>query len=286
MHACGTGAAVILNAHRSETGSTVATTPGSSSSRLPRSELRLATTVVAPVRCRRDDYAFLPEAALGGLNCSGTTTTAITQVDPLAVALELEAQVAPPDVKIGMNPARGLVAVPTWFWVDGYDGKVLSAAKPAVEQYQTCQGVAQRDAGGAVALGVDRRPSMQQSCTIDTSTFLVEVRLWPEQFAWDFGDGTSEQIACRDQGNCTDGLGQRYVDADHPSSVQHPYQWSSLGANGSSDAYSVQVLVTFAAEYRVSLNGADGGWGGLPERTLGWSASHQVQEAQAVLTGH
>ena len=79
--------------------------------------------------------------------------------------------------------------------------------------------------------------------------------------------------------------GRADVDAFHQSTVQHPYVWSSLGVNGGADAYTIKLAINFAAEYRVSINGNDqGGWHGLSARELTWTASHQVQEAQAVLT--
>jgi hypothetical protein len=134
-------------------------------------------------------------------------------------------------------------------------------------------------------LGPDGRPAVHQQCAEDQTTFDIDVRLWPGRFAWDFGDRHGRQIACRGLGDCGDALGQPFVDAAHPSPVQHPYVWSSLGANGERDAYTVRLGITFSAEYRVAVDGSSSGWRSLPQRQLGWSASHQVQEAQAVLTG-
>ena len=115
--------------------------------------------------------------------------------------------------------------------------------------------------------------------------FDVAVRLWPNHYGWDFGDKHGKDIACAWQADCGDALGQPYVDVFHPSPIQHPYVWSSLGINGALDAYTIRLDITFAAEYQVRVNGQDlGGWRGLPPRTLTWTTSHQVQEAQAVLT--
>ena len=113
----------------------------------------------------------------------------------------------------------------------------------------------------------------------------VDVRLWPKQYVWDFGDNHGTEIACGGQGDCGGALGTPFVDLTHPSPIQHPYVWSSLRVNGVADAYTVKLGITFAADYRVSVNGRDqGGWGNLQDRQLTWTASHQVQEAQAVLT--
>ena len=80
---------------------------------------------------------------------------------------------------------------------------------------------------------------------------------------------------------------QVFVDSSHPSPIQHPYIWSSLGVNGSQDAYTVKLGITFAAQYRVTVSGngaGTNGWRSLQERELSWTTSHRVQEAQAVLT--
>jgi hypothetical protein len=244
--------------------------------------LRANGVLVVPIYCRRDDYLFLPPTSLGGLPCVGVPAT--DHFDPLPLALRMEAELPPPYLHIGMNPGRGMVAVPTWFWVEGYDGGMLSQSETVLEAREECHFVAVRDDRGSPVLDVDRRPKVRRSCTVETTTFVVDVRLWPTRFAWDFGDGHGREIVCPDQGECADALGQPYVDSTHPSPVQHPYRWSSLGVNGAQDAYTINLGITFGAQYRVSVNGWGDGWRGLSERPLTWSASHQVQEAQAVLT--
>jgi hypothetical protein len=225
---------------------------------------------------------FLPPTSIGGLPCADVPSQ--DRIDPLALALEMEAQLPPPDLRIGMNPARGMVAVPTWFWVDGYDGGVLSQSEQVLESHEECHLVANRDETGHAVLGSDGRPQTHQDCTVKSSTFTIDVRLWPGRFAWDFGDSHGREVACPGMGDCGDALGQPFMDMAHPSPVQHPYRFSSLGINGAQDAYTIRLGVTFNADYRVSVDGAGGGWRDLPGRVLTWTANHQVQEAQAVLT--
>jgi hypothetical protein len=235
-----------------------------------------------PIYCRRDDYLFVPPSSLGGLPCVGVPSQ--ERFDPYPVAVQMAAQLPPPELRIGMNPTLGMVAVPTWFWVEGYDGGTLSQSETVRESHEVCHLVAVRDANGQVILDANGRPRTRRECTVDGSTFVVDVRLWPNRFAWDFGDDHGRSIACAGQGDCGDALGQPFVDSQHPSPVQHPYRWSSLGANGAQDAYTIRLGITFGAQYRVTVNGSSGGWQSLPTRDLSWSASHQVQEAQAVLT--
>jgi hypothetical protein len=236
-----------------------------------------------PIYCRRDDYMFLPPNALGGLPC--VAVAADEHVDPLALALRMENALPPPALRIGMNPTRGMVNVPTWFWVEGYDGGTLAQAETVLEQHTSCHLVPERGDDGVPLLGSDGRPRTRQACTLESTRFGVQVRLWPQVYVWDFGDQHAQTITCAGRGECGQALGAPFVDPSQPSPIQHPYGWSSLGVNGSADAYTIQLGITFAAEYRVSIDGQDqGGWRRLPSRTLTWSAPHQVQEAQAVLT--
>jgi hypothetical protein len=205
--------------------------------------------------------------------------------DPVPLAVRMAAELPPPDLRIGMNPAKGLVHVPTWFWVEGYDGAPLAQSQTVVQAHQVCHLVTERGSDGLALLGEDGRPRTQPACTTQATLFRVEVRLWPSHYAWDFGDQHGQDIACAGLGACPEALGLPYREGRHASPIQHPYRWSSLGVNGAADAYLVHLAITFAADYRLSIDGRDqGGWHSLPARTLTWSASHQVQEAQAVLT--
>jgi hypothetical protein len=235
-----------------------------------------------PIFCRRDDYMFVPPTSLGGLPCASVSRD--DHINPHELALQMEAQLPPPDLRIGMNPAKGMVNVPTWFWVEGYDGGTLSESETVLEAHEKCHFVVLRDAGGVPALDVDGRPRTNRECTVETTTFTIDVKLWPSHFVWDFGDKHFNNISCAGQGDCGTALGVPFVDSAHPSPVQHPYTWSSLGVNGDQDAYTIKLGITFGAQYRVAVNGSSGGWSSLPERVLGWTATHKVQEAQAVLT--
>jgi hypothetical protein len=245
------------------------------------------SVVSIPIFCRRDDYLFLPPAALGGLPCLSVPRD--QSFDPYPLAVRMAAELPPPDLRIGMNPALGMVRVPTWFWVEGYDGGLLSQSESVLEAHERCQLVAVRDENRQPVLEEDGRPRVRRECTVDSTTFTVDVRLWPGRFQWDFGDNHSRSIGCPGQGDCGDALGQMFIDSRHPSPIQHPYVWSSLGVNGGQDAYTVKLGISFAAQYRITVSGSGGsggtnGWRSLPERELSWTASHKVQEAQAVLT--
>jgi hypothetical protein len=235
------------------------------------------------VYCRRDDYAFLPPLAAGGLPCQLPTTRGGR--DPQAIALGLWAELPLPQLQLGMNPQLGLVAVPTWFWVAGYDGAPLPLAQTLLLPRQACQPVVERDARGAVALDSQGHPSSHEACRTRYDSLTVEVVAWPARYEWDFGDQQGVPIGCAGQGACGAGLGRPYTDPRSPSPITHTYQWTSLGQPGPAEAYTVRLAIHFGAHYRFSLNGqAMTSWQPLPERQLAVAASHRVQEAQAVLT--
>lgn len=227
---------------------------------------------------------FLPPGALSGISCLSVPST--SHFDAHALAAQLAAQVPPPDLRIRMNPEKGMVRIPTWFWVEGYDGGTINSAETVREDDTTCHTVPVRGASGLAELDDSGTPRTRTECHTDTTIFDVEVRLFPTQFAWDFGDKQFRQLSCKGIGDCADALGLPFIDSLHDSPIQHPYLLSSLGTNGAADAYTVTLGITFGAEYRWSANGRDqGGWHSLDSRALAWSAAHQVQEAQAVLTG-
>lgn len=81
-------------------------------------------------------------------------------VDPVAVAQSLLGLVPLPSVSVGANPGVGLAGMPSWFWVDGYDGSALY---------------------GSETLG----------------SITVEVEITPERYDWSFGDGANLVTASR-----------------------------------------------------------------------------------------
>lgn len=82
-------------------------------------------------------------------------------IAPIDLNAEVERFLPIPDITIQANPDRGLVAVPSWFWIEGYDGEVLYAA---------------------VALG---------------EFTVVEVELWATSYDWEFGNGATLRTTSR-----------------------------------------------------------------------------------------
>jgi hypothetical protein len=190
-----------------------------------------------------------------------------------------------PSLRLNMNPRRGMVAVPTWFWVEGYNGDVIPLENTLTVTHRECRWVVEGGADGFPVLDDNGAPISRRECQIISDSLTVEVRVWPKTFVWSFGDEHGQTIPCRDIAACPQGIGLPYVNARTPSPIAHTYTWSSLGANGAADAYTIGLEITFGAQHRFSTNGvSSSGWESLGDRSLGWTESHQVQEAQAVLT--
>jgi hypothetical protein len=163
-----------------------------------------------------------------------------------------------------MNPRLGLVAVPTWFWVqpDTYRGQELSASDNLVVTHEDCQLVPQLDPVTGELSGT------QKHCATTADTYRVQVSLVDPTFQWDFGDGS------RRPGS----LGQPYP---QPSDVRHAYANSSLQT---ATGYPIALTVTWAATYSVTGPVNISGTLAPTTRTYG-PFPHPVREAQAVLTG-
>jgi hypothetical protein len=238
---------------------------------------------IGRVFCRRDDYAFLPPQSTAGIPCESTARG--NMPDPSQVARSMFDQLELPSLRLNMNPRRGMVAVPTWFWVEGYNGDVIPLLDTLVFTHEECHRLVERDDSGQAVLDDAGSPVTRRECQTISDSLTVEVRVWPRTFVWSFGDSKGRVIQCSDAANCPQGVGLPFTDVHTPSPIAHAYHWSSLGANGLADAYTVGLGITFGAQYRFSINGSSrDGWDGLADRTLAWSTSHQVQEAQAVLT--
>jgi hypothetical protein len=110
--------------------------------------------------------------------------------DPHEVAVYLLTHMPLPAIKLRMNPTLGMVAMPGWFWVDGYNGD-------PIQQSRT----------------VTLPPPAPG---LPPTSFTVTVRIWPSKYDWSFGDGASVE---------THSLGKPYP---AESDITHTYQFSSL----------------------------------------------------------
>jgi hypothetical protein len=99
-----------------------------------------------------------------GTPTSGTGNVAASApivIDPRVVAANVLQHIPLPNVRLSMNPSLGLVALPGWFWAEGYDGAPF---------------------GGSASL----------------TGLTVAVQVRPSSYTWNFGDGAT--LASQDLG--------------------------------------------------------------------------------------
>lgn len=191
-----------------------------------------------------------PQGGAGGGQRPGADVI-IGGIAAREIAVDVIQHVPFPEIGVRMNPAVGLVAVPGWFWVEGYDGRPFGGRESRDIPPEIGDDVPLTQ----VPAGDPRRRG---------GTLTVEVRIWPQRYEWDFGDGT--RVESRS-------LGQAYP---QESEVRHTYQYSSARTPG---GFRVRLTVEFGAEYRV--NGGPPQPMAVARRT--YEAAHRVQEIQTVL---
>ena len=209
-----------------------------------------------PAATPSDTQPAAPAGTTGAAEVAGVQTAppaggTAAAIDPREVAVEVLHEVPLPDIQVRMNPDTGLVALPAWFWVEGYDGGAIPRSRTV-------------DVPPVVEIDVPLNVVPANDARRRGRTFTVEVTIRPTSYDWSFGDGGS---------SVSRSLGRRYP---QESDVQHTYESSSLRAGGT---FPVRLTVAFAAEFRVDGGPAQT----LPPTQRTYSAMYRVQEIQSVL---
>src|SRR5207244_3864084 len=87
--------------------------------------------------------------AIGGWTFSTPTTAPVTtafapvgpvpHIDAWALAVSSEHEAPPPPVVLRANPDPGVVAIPSWFWVAGYNGQTITHSKTQHASHSECR---------------------------------------------------------------------------------------------------------------------------------------------------
>jgi hypothetical protein len=164
-----------------------------------------------------------------------------------------------PPIALNVNPVRGIVHVPDWYWASGYDGRPRTATRTYSLPWSR-QGTPIRDPETGEVIGETPGSS-------GTYTLTITVRYRPGRYRWDFGDG-----AILDTGS----LGRPYPTA---SDVQHAYQWSSVDQPKGS--YTYGLFIDWVGDWQVS--GDATGSGTLEPRQSSYQAQQEMRDLQQVL---
>lgn len=182
-------------------------------------------------------------------------------IDVAGASRAMVQEVRLPDITIRTNPLQGVVAIPTWYWVDGYDGDTLSDTRTLSESHEEVRDVEVPALDGGPA------QISQETRTVRTTT-TVSIRVAPVEYSWNFGDGTTGQ-----QLSGPEGLGTPFRGANWPSTVQHTYDYSSIDfASG----FPIQLTVRFSVA--VQVNG--GQWNRLDDIVKTYGSSYLVRQVQ------
>lgn len=186
--------------------------------------------------------------------------TRVVQLDPRALALNVEHELGFPPIALKVNPDPGLAQLESWFWAQNYSGEIRARSGTSSETHTEC-----------------RLNNGNLECQPVSNSITVDLRQIPTRYAWDFGDRRTAQDGHLSAFTTSDGLGHAYTDPHMPSSVQHKYVESSLkffDAGG----FPISLRITWDAAFRV--NG--GGWQGLDPITGTFESRHQVRESWPV----
>lgn len=158
---------------------------------------------------------------------------------------------------VHQNPVIGVTRVPTWFWVEGYDGQAVTATTDVQVPWthDWSETVVSED---GTAADVPRRATGIYHLSL-------LVRLRPARYVWDFGDGTSVN---------TGSLGKAYPDE---SDVQRSYQHHSH--DQPDRRYHFGLGIDWVSDWQVS--GDASGQGPGPSRYTMYQNSFQVDDVGA-----
>src|SRR6266542_3148398 len=179
----------------------------------------------------------------------------VPHIDPWTLAVSAEHEAPPPPVTLKANPDPGVVAMPSWFWVAGYDGQVVTHSKTQHASHTECR----------LVTGVPDCHTVDDSVT-------VNVRLTPTRYTWNFGDGRTGSIQSYTP---DEGLGRPYTDAVHASPVQWSYEFDSRDFPG---GFPIELTITFSGVFQA--NGS--GWQGLPNIDDSWTTGLVMRQVQTV----
>jgi len=171
---------------------------------------------------------WVPIGAAGGALHWGTppsgngsaTPQAPIVIDPRAVAANVLQHIPLPNVQLRMNPSLGLVALPGWFWAEGYNGAPF---------------------GGAASV----------------SGLTVAVQVQATSYTWSFGDGTT--LVSQDLGQpypAQSDIQHTYQYSSLHFSTGFPvhltiHYTATYSVNGGAGQPLASMTRTYAANYRV-----------------------------------
>jgi hypothetical protein len=162
------------------------------------------------------------------------------------VALQAESRLPWPTLAINANPNNpATVAVPTYYWVSGYDGSPRSVTVSAtVQEGETCTTSSHQAEDGS--------ETTEQTCAPNMVTYSVTVTATPAAYTWDFGDQQARPIRDGQQSVLTrsgpEGLGTPYQAPTWSSPIMHLFNVSSF-QHEAEGGYRIALTITYVVNW-------------------------------------
>jgi len=222
----------------------------------------------------------MPVGASNGFTCVAPTGTSTP--DSLAgFALAAESSIPWPRIAIGANPNDpATVAVPTYYWVSGYDGSARSVGISAtVQEGERCTPTFETNPD-------ETRTQTGQDCVPNMVTYGVVVTARPTTYSWNFGDNQKNPTKDGQQSVVTkpgpEGLGMPYQAPNWYSPIMHLFNVSSyqLEAEG---GFPITLTVTYQVDWEAGASATgerqSGSLGSLQQTV---ARPQRVQEIQVL----
>jgi hypothetical protein len=229
----------------------------------------------------RDTIIFeMPVGASNGFTCVAPTGSSTP--DSLAgFALAAESSIPWPRIAIGANPNDpATVAVPTYYWVSGYNGSARSVGISAtVQEGERCTPTFETNPD-------ETRTQTGQDCVPNMVTYGMVVTARPTTYTWNFGDNQKNPNKDGQQSVVTkpgpEGLGMPYQAPNWSSPIMHLFNVSSyqLEAEG---GFPITLTVTYQVDWEAGASATgerqSGSLGSLQQTV---ARPQRVQEIQVL----
>jgi hypothetical protein len=199
-------------------------------------------------------YSFLTPL-LPGTTTAFSPISPVPHIDAWSLAVNAESEAPAPPISLKANPDPGVVAIASWFWVQGYDGQVITHSKTQHASHTECR----------LLNGVPDCRTVDDSVT-------VTVHLKPVSYTWDFGDG---RAGSRRTFSPSVGLGRPYTDPLHESPVNWSYEFDSRDFVS---GFPVKLTISFAGTFEANGSGSQP----LRPRDVTWTTGLVMRQVQTI----
>jgi len=239
---------------------------------------------LAQTACSANRDTIIYEAPVGATN-GFTCVAPSSSGGPGSLAdfaLAAEGSIPWPNMAISANPNNpATVAVPTYYWVSGYDGSPRSVEIEAtVQEGERCTPVFETnpDDGTQTQTGQDCVPNMV--------TYGMVVTARPTTYTWTFGDNRQDPLKEGDESVVTkaglNGLGTPYRAPGWSSPIMHLFNVSSYH-HEDAGGFPITLRVTYQVDWdaHASATGEhqSGSLGAIPQTV---ARTQHVQEIQVL----